>query len=144
MPQTNYIHATFQLKHRELFCFLSNLFLVLKKDGGMRPVINIKSLTHFVRTEHFKNYGRASSARHLGHTRQLVHNGRLQRCTLQCSNLSRHQKFLSFCLEGNLFQFVCFPFGLAPVPRIVTKAMKPALELCLLILCRNFSHLFHF
>ena len=24
-----------------------------------------------------------------------------------------HQKFLSFCLKGNLFQFVCFPFGLA-------------------------------
>ena len=56
----------------------------------------------------------------------------------------RHKTFLSFCLEGNLVQFICFPFGLAPVLRTVTKAMKPALELCLLILCRRkFSQPLH-
>ena len=37
--------------------FYSNLFLVPKKDGGQRLVINLKSLNEFVKTEHFKMEG---------------------------------------------------------------------------------------
>ena len=37
--------------------FVSQIFLVEKKEGGQRPVINLKSLNTFVRTEHFKMEG---------------------------------------------------------------------------------------
>ena len=37
--------------------FVSKVFLVPKKDGGQRPVINLKKLNEFVHTEHFKMEG---------------------------------------------------------------------------------------
>ena len=37
--------------------FFSTLFLVPKKDGGQRPVINLKALNNFVRAPHFKMEG---------------------------------------------------------------------------------------
>ena len=37
--------------------FYSKIFLVPKKDGGQRPVINLKALNSFVHPEHFKMEG---------------------------------------------------------------------------------------
>ena len=37
--------------------FYSNIFLVPKKDGGMRPVINLKRLNEFITPHHFKMEG---------------------------------------------------------------------------------------
>ena len=37
--------------------FVSQIFLVEKQDGGQRPVINLKGLNQFVKTEHFKMEG---------------------------------------------------------------------------------------
>ena len=37
--------------------FLSSIFLVPKKDGGHRPIINLKKLNEFVLHHHFKMEG---------------------------------------------------------------------------------------
>jgi len=37
--------------------FVPQTFLVEKKEGGQRPVINLKALNSFVKTEHYKMEG---------------------------------------------------------------------------------------
>ena len=37
--------------------FLSRLFLVKKKDGSFRPVVNLKPLNQFIAKSHFKMEG---------------------------------------------------------------------------------------
>ena len=37
--------------------FYSNMFIIPKKDGGQRPVINLKYLNKHVKSEHFKMEG---------------------------------------------------------------------------------------
>ena len=37
--------------------FVSSLFMVAKKGGGQRPVINLKALNNFVEYSHFKMEG---------------------------------------------------------------------------------------
>ena len=45
-------HALFGPKQ-----FISNLFVIPKKNGELRPVINLKPLNEFVRYQHFKMEG---------------------------------------------------------------------------------------
>ena len=35
------------------------------------------------------------------------------------------QKYLKFFWEGQLYKFVCLPFGPASAPRIYTKVLRP-------------------
>ena len=50
--QTGYL-----LGKRKLRCFYSQMFLVPKKDGRHRLVINLKRLNQSVKTEHFTMEG---------------------------------------------------------------------------------------
>jgi len=95
-----------------------NLFLVPKKDGGQRPVINLKGLNQFLPYEHFKMEG-------LHCLRDILQHGDYM-CKLDLKDayfsVSLDQESRSW--QGNLFEFNCLCFGLGPAPRVFTKLLK--------------------
>ena len=108
--------------------FVSNLFLVPKKGGGQRPVINLKHLNQFVKYEHFK-------MENIHMLRDLLKkDDYLVKIDLKDANFTvpiwvNHQKFLRFLWKETLYEFACLPFGLASAPRVFTKIMKPVIGL---------------
>ncbi|XP_056388255.1 uncharacterized protein LOC130283090 [Hyla sarda] len=104
--------------------FISNLFLVKKKGGGYRPVINLRDLNQHVMYRHFKMEG-IHSLRDL-----LLPGDWLVKVDLKDAYLTvpihpESQQFLRFLWRGRLWQFTCLPFGLSSAPWCFTKLMKP-------------------
>lgn len=108
--------------------FISTLFAVPKKDGGNRPVINLKEVNQFLSYRHFKMEG-IHSLRDLLRPNDWLGKIDLKDAYFVVPIWENHQKFLRFLWKGSLMEFACLPFGLASAPRIFTKLMKPVVAL---------------
>ena len=108
--------------------FLSNLFLVEKKDGGNRPLINLKNLNKFIPYEHFKMEG-LHCPKFLLEQDDLPYKIDLKEAHFSVPLNKNSQKFIRFQSSGNLYQFFCVCFGLGPAPRIFTKLLKVPIAL---------------
>ena len=108
--------------------FISSLFVVPKKDGGNRPVVNLKPLNQYITYEHFKMEG-------IHMLRDLLKLGDwLVKIDLKDAYLTvpiwiNHQKYLRFLWKDSMLKFACLPFGLASAPRVFMKLMKPVVAL---------------
>ncbi len=104
--------------------FYSTLFLVPKKDGRQRPVINLKALNQYVQTYHFKMEG-------LQTLKDLIKPGDwLAKMDLKDAYFvipidPSHRKYLWFVVDNQTYQFDCLSFGLAAAPWVFTKTLKP-------------------
>jgi hypothetical protein len=94
--------------------FVSNIFLVQKKNGKMRPVINLKRLNAaHLDTPHFR-------METLSDVRQTVRPGDwavsidLKDAYFHVPIAQDARKYLRFGWRGRLFQFCVLPFGLSP------------------------------
>ena len=105
---------------------VSHLFLAPKKDGSKRPVINLKKLNKFIRYQHFKMEGIPTLADIIQPNDYMVKLD-LKDAFFSIRVAEKERKFLRFVWRGQLYQFRAAPFGLAPLPRIFTKLLKPAI-----------------
>ena len=103
--------------------FLSHLILVEEKDGGNRPVINLKNLSKFIPYEHFEMEG-VHCLKFILEQDDFLWKIDLKEAYFSVPLNKNSQKFVRFQKSGNIYEFLCFSFGLGPAPRIFTKLLK--------------------
>ena len=103
--------------------FISPIFTRPKKDGSFRMILNLKSFNTNVAHYHFKMDNIWSAIR-LMKPGCYMASVDLKDAYYSVPIFKDHQKFLKFKWKGILYQFVCFPNGLALCPRKFTKLLK--------------------
>ena len=106
--------------------FVGHIFLREKKDGGQRPVFNLKRLNTAVEYKHFKMEG-------LQMMKTVIQQGDwlikldLKDAYFCVAMNAHHKKYLRFKWQETLYEFQCLPFGLGSAPRDFTKLLKPVI-----------------
>ena len=108
--------------------FYSVLFLVPKKDGGQRPVINLKALNQFVQAQHFKMEG-VHSVKEILKPGDWLAKVDLKDAFFTIPIHVAHRKYLWFTFQGKVYEFNCLPFGLSSAPWVYTNTLKPVIAL---------------
>ncbi len=106
--------------------FYSPYFIVPKKGGGLRPILDLRVLNWALHKIPFR----------------MLTQRRIFQCIrpfdwfaaidlkdayFHVSILPRHRPFLRFAFEGRAYQYKVLPFGLSLSPRIFTKVVEAAL-----------------
>ena len=104
--------------------FISTLFLVPKKSGDLRPVINLKPLNFFVQKIHFKMENIGSAINYVSPGDYMVSLD-LKDAYFSVPVHPLDRKLLRFFWKGQRFEFTCLPFGYSLAPRVFTKILKP-------------------
>ena len=102
--------------------YYSRIFLVPKKNGKLRLIIDLSVLNHFVYTKTFK----METQRKVKDTIQLndwAFSLDLTDAYLHVPIHPRSRKYLRFTLRGRVYQFKALPFGLSTSPFVFTRLM---------------------
>ena len=110
--------------------FYSSVFVVPKRTGGLRPILNLK---HFNRYMHIPSFKMPT----LKTVWQLIQQGDYafsidlqEYAYLHVPIVKHHRWFLRFVWHNVPYQWRVLPFGLATAPRVFTSLTKPILFLC--------------
>lgn len=102
----------------------SRYFLVKKKTGGWRPILDLRRLNKFIKAQKF----RMVTLQHvLGQLEEgdFLSSLDLGDAYFHIPILKGHRKFLRFVVQGRHYQFKALPFGLRSAPRVFTKCLAP-------------------
>ena len=103
--------------------FYSRLFLVPKKSGGWRPVIDLSSLNRHLKTKKFK-METPESIRLALQPGDWVTSIDLSDAYLHIPIHPRHYHFLRFHHRKRSYCFVATPFGLSTAPNLFTEVAR--------------------
>ncbi len=100
--------------------FFSCYFLVPKKDGGLRPIVDLRRSKLSLYKGKFKMLT-------LKIIMSQIVTVDLKDAYFHIQVVRRHRTFLQFAFGGKAYQYKVLPFGLALAPRTFTKCMDAAL-----------------
>ncbi len=101
--------------------FYSPYFIVPKKGGGLRPILDLRVLNRALHKLPFK------MLTHRIQPQDWFAAIDLKDAYFHVSILPRHRPFLRFAFEGRAWQYRVLPFGLSLSPRVFTKVVEGAL-----------------
>ncbi len=106
--------------------FYSPYFIVPKKGGGLRPILDLRVLN---RALHKLPFRMLTQRRIFQCIRPFDWFAAidLKDAYFHVSILPRHRPFLRFAFEGRAYQYKVLPFGLSLSPRVFTKVVEAAL-----------------
>ncbi|XP_078506932.1 uncharacterized protein LOC144767313 [Lissotriton helveticus] len=97
-------------------------FLIPKKDGSLRPILDLRPLNLYILSEHFHMLT-------LQQILPLLNQGDFL-ATLDLKDAyfhiplhPSHRKYLRFTIQGRHYQFKVLPFGVTTAPRVFTKCL---------------------
>ncbi|KAL0201521.1 hypothetical protein M9458_004708, partial [Cirrhinus mrigala] len=105
----------------------SRYFLVPKKDGGLRPILDLRPLNRALAKREFKMITVKQILAHIQPGDWFI-SVDLKDAYFHIQIAPRHRRFLRFAFEGRAYQFKVLPFGLALAPRTFTKCINAALS----------------
>ncbi|XP_062386517.1 uncharacterized protein LOC134075064 [Sardina pilchardus] len=113
--------------HAQAQCgWYSRYFVIPKRSGGLRPILDLRSLNKHLRVYKFRMLT----------VRQLLNSVKpgqwftsidLTDAFQHVSVLAAHRKFLRFAFQGISYEYLVLPYGLALSPRVFTKVLESAL-----------------
>ncbi len=106
--------------------FFSRYFLVPKRDGGLRPILDLQRLNFSLYKGKFKMLTIKTIMSQVQEGNWFVTID-LKDAYFHIQVFQRHRRFLRFAFGGKAYQYTVLPFGLALAPRTFTKCMDAAL-----------------
>ncbi|XP_047454133.1 uncharacterized protein LOC125016013 [Mugil cephalus] len=107
--------------------FYSTYFLVTKKDGRLRPILDLRGLNRFLKVLRFHMLSNAEVLRTVAREEWFTSID-LKDAYFHVPIAPNHRQFLRFPFHGRHYQFRVLPFGLSLSPRVFTRCMMAALS----------------
>lgn len=104
--------------------FLSPIFVRPKKNGEYRMILNLKRLNEFIPYHHFK-MDTFEKTIHLITKDMYMASLDLRHAYYSIGLAEEIQRYFRFLWDGKVYQYTSCPNGLACLPRLFTKMMKP-------------------
>ena len=107
--------------------FYSRYFVIPKRGGGLRPILDLRVLNSRLRYYKFRmltNKALLHSIQPLDWFTSID----LQDAYFHISIIPAHRRFLRFAYNGVAYEYQTVPFGLSVAPRLFTKCVESALH----------------
>ena len=109
-------------------CFLSRLFTVPKKDGTLRPILDLSQLNKYIAHIPFRMTNHTTVSKLLKPPVMFASLDLTEAYTHIPIRANLH-RYLAFSYKNDLYFFRALPFGLSPAPYIFTKILSWPLSL---------------